>query len=318
MLLRQGKLGDACASFRAAIALNPNDSAAHGNLAAALVKQGRAEDAIASCRCALAIRPEDTQAHETLGFAYQCKGNLKEAARCYKRAVELGSTNPMTRHLLAAVSGEDAGPTPPDVVTGLFDDYASRFDTHLVDKLGYSMPKLMREAVGRVNRNDRRFRHALDLGCGTGLVGAHFRDLVAEIDGVDLSPKMLEQARSKQIYRKLDCEEIVAWLERSARESLCFDIVLSADVFVYVGNLEPAFKTIRRILAEGGLFVFSVETLAQGSFELLPSCRYAHSTSYVRELASRHGFIVSVAEQADLRKEKNAVIGGTIFVLTRS
>lgn len=318
LLGRLGKLDEAAASFQAAIALNPNDSGAHGNLAEALVKQGRVEDAIASCRRALAIRPEDAKTHETLGFAFQCKGERKEAASYYKRAIELGSTNPMTSHLLAAVSGEDAGQTPSAIVTRLFDDYASRFEAHLVGDLGYSTPRLMREAVDRFIRNDRRFQHALDLGCGTGLIGKHFRDVVAEIDGVDLSPKMLEQARSKQIYRKLDCEEIVAWLERSVSESLCFDIVFSADVFVYVGNLEPAFKAIRRILAEGGLFVFSVERLAQGSFELLPTCRFAHSTSYVRELAFRHGFIVSVSEQVNLRKEKDALIGGTIFVLTRS
>jgi predicted TPR repeat methyltransferase len=318
LLERQGKLDEASASFQTAIALNPNDSGAHSNLAEALVKQGRVEDAIASCRRALAIRPEEAKTHEILGFAFQCKGELKEAATCYRKAIELGSTNPMTSHLLAAVNGEDAGPTPPAIVTSLFDDYASRFDAHLVGELGYSIPRLMREAVGRLIPDDRRFQHALDLGCGTGLIGAHFSDVVAEIDGVDLSPKMLDQARSKQIYRKLDCEEIVAWLERSARESLCFDIVFSADVFIYVGNLEPAFKAIRRILKEGGLFVFSVERLAQGSFELLPTCRYAHSASYVRELAFRHGFIVSVSEQVDLRKEKNALIGGTVFVLTRS
>ena len=140
---------------------------------------------------------------------------------------------------------------------------------------------------------------------------------MAEIDGVDLSPKMLEQASRKQIYSKLDCDEIVAWLERAAAESLTFDIVLSADVFVYVGNLEPAFKATRRILADNGLFVFSVEHLAQGSFELLPTGRYAHSTSYVRELAPRHGLVIELSEQVNLRKERNVMIGGTIFVLAR-
>jgi len=176
----------------------------------------------------------------------------------------------------------------------------------------------MREAVGRLIRGDRRFQHALDLGCGTGLVGECFKDIVAEIDGVDLSPGMLEEARRKQIYSRLDCDEIVAWLERAAGESLSFDIVLSADVFIYVGDLEPAFKAIRTILAEDGLFVFSVERLAQGSFELLPTVRYAHSTSYVRELASKHGFVIGLSEHVDLRKESNAMIEGTIFVLTRS
>ncbi len=140
---------------------------------------------------------------------------------------------------------------------------------------------------------------------------------MTEIDGVDLAPKMLEQARRKQIYSRLDREEIVAWLERSAKEARSFDIVLSADVFIYVGNLEPTFKAVRAILAKDGLFVFSVEDLAQGSFELLPSLRYAHSVPYVRQLASGHRFSVEVCQPVNLRRDNNAVIGGTIFVLTR-
>jgi predicted TPR repeat methyltransferase len=126
-----------------------------------------------------------------------------------------------------------------------------------------------------------------------------------------------EQASREQIYSKLTCNEIVAWLERSAAESLTFDIVLSPDVFIYVGNLEPAFKATRRILADKGLFVFSVERLAQGSFELLPTGRYSHSTSYLRELASRHGFAIELSEQVNLRKERDVTIEGSIFVLTR-
>jgi predicted TPR repeat methyltransferase len=223
----------------------------------------------------------------------------------------------MIHHALAAVSGEDAGPIPAEVVKCCFDECASQFDTLLVGALGYSAPKLMREAVDRLTRNNRRFQHALDLGCGTGLIGEHFRDIVTEIDGVDLSPEMLEHARRKQIYSRLDREEIVTWLERSAAEALSFDIVLSADVFIYVGNLEPAFKAVSTILANDGLFVFSVEHLAQGSFELLPTLRYAHSISYVRQLASRHRFIVEICEQVNLRREKTAIIGGTIFVMTR-
>lgn len=318
VLERQGKPDEASTSFRRAIALNPNDSGAHSNLAATLLTQGRVEDAIASCRRALAIQPENAKAHEALGFAFQHKGEPTEAASFYRRAIELGSTNPMASHLLAAVSGADAGPTPREVVINLFNDYASRFDAHLVETLRYSAPRLMREVVGRLIRNDRRFKHALDLGCGTGLIGTHFNDVVAEIDGVDLSPKILEQARRKQVYRKLDCEEIIAWLERAAGESLSFDIVLSADVFIYIGNLEPVFKAIRRILTADGLFVFSVELMAQGTFALLPTCRYAHSTSYVRELASRHGFTVAVSEQIDLREDRKVMIDGTIFVLTSS
>jgi predicted TPR repeat methyltransferase len=304
-------------NYGIAIRIKPDFVDALVAMGNALDDLGRTAEAIESYQRALAIRPNYAEVHFNLGFLAMNKGELTEAADRYKKAIDLGMTNPMASYMLAVWSGEDVGSMPGASVTSLFDDYASRFDTHLVGTLGYSTPKLMREAIGRLTRDERRFQHALDLGCGTGLAGEHFRDIVAEIDGVDLSPKMLEQAGRKQIYSKLDCEEIVAWLERAAAESLTFDIVLSADVFVYVGNLEPAFEATTRILADNGLFVFSVEHLAQGSFELLPTGRYAHSTSYVRELASKHGFVVELSEQVNLRKERNVMIGGTIFVLTR-
>jgi predicted TPR repeat methyltransferase len=351
VLLAAGQIDEARSAYQLATACDPNYAAAHFNLGNlycrvgeyeqglqeyqaalgikadfadafvamgnALTDLGRTAEAMESYQRALAIRPDYADVHVNLGLLAMNKGERTEAADCFKRAIELGTPNPLARHMLAALSGGGTGLLPGSLVTDLFDAYASRFDTHLVDALGYSIPRSMREAVGRLTRNNRRFHHALDLGCGTGLIGAHFRDVVAEIDGVDLSPKMLEQARRKQIYGKLDCDDIVAWLERAAAESLSFDIVLSADVFIYVGDLEPAFKAIRTILADDGLFVFSVERLAQGSFELLPTFRYAHSTSYVHELASRHGFIIELSEQVNVRKEKNAMIGGTIFVLTR-
>jgi predicted TPR repeat methyltransferase len=315
---RGGEHEQALRNYEAAIRIKPDFADAFVAKGNALADLGRTAEATESYQRALAIRPDYADVHFNLGLLAMKRGELTEAAAYCKKAIELGATNPMVRHVLASLSGESAGPLPGKLVKGLFDDYAARFDNHLVGELGYSMPRLMREAVGRLIRADRRFQHALDLGCGTGLVGEHFKDIVAEIDGVDLSPKMLEQARHKQIYGKLDCDEVVAWLERAAAESRSFDIVLAADVFVYLGDLAAAFKATRAILAAGGLFVFSVERLAQGSFELLTTVRYAHGTSYVRALASRNGFIVELSEHVDLRKEGNAMIAGTLFLLTRS
>jgi predicted TPR repeat methyltransferase len=317
LLMRQDRPDAAFASFQKALALSPNHIDARGNLGRLLQTQGRFDEAIACHREALSIRPDDFGAYADLASAFHYKGELAEAANCCRRAIELGTTNPVTHHKLAALTGADAGPIPRVTVTSMFDDWASRFDAHLLDVLGYSAPRLMREAVDRLTHGGRRFQHALDLGCGTGLVGAHFRDIVGEIDGVDLSARMLEHARRTEIYRKLDLEEMVAWLERAAMEPLSYDIVLSADVFIYVGNLELVFRAVQAILAGGGLFVFSVEHQAQGSFELLPTGRFAHSASYVRELASKYGFTIELCQQVDLRKERDDVIVGTIFVLKR-
>lgn len=304
ILFADACIDEARSAYQLAIACDPRYAAAHFNLANLNCRAGEYEQALRNYGIAIRIKPDFADAFVALGNALADLGRKAEAVESYQRALALG--------------GEDAGPLPSVFVTRLFDDYASRFDTHLLGTLGYSVPKSMREAVGRTIPSDRRFQHALDLGCGTGLIGEHFRDVVAEIDGVDLSPKMLEQARHKNIYGKLDCDEIVAWLERAATESLSFDIVLAADVFIYLGNLEPAFNAVRKILAVGGLFAFSVEHLPQGSFELLPSFRYAHSTPYVRALASKHGFMSELEQHVDSRKEGTATIRGTIFVLART
>jgi predicted TPR repeat methyltransferase len=296
ILFARACIGEARDAYQLAVACDPHYAAAYFNLANLNCRAGEYEQALRNYGIAIRIKPDFADAFVALANALRDLGRTAEATESYRRALAI----------------------KPNLLTPLFDDYAARFDTHLVDALGYSTPRLMREAVGRLTRNDRRFHHALDLGCGTGLIGAHFRDIVTEIDGVDFSPKMLEEARRKQIYSRLDCDEVVAWLERAAAGSFSFEIVLAGDVFVYVGDLEPVFKAIRTILADGGLFAFSVERLAQGSFELLPTFRYAHSASYVRELASRHGFTIELSEQVDLRKEGNAMIEGTIFVLTRT
>lgn len=300
ILLATARVDEARHAYQIAIACDPRYAAAYFNLANLHCRSGEYEQALRHYGIAIDIKPDFADAFVALGNALADLGRDAEAVASYRRALAIDRSYAHS------------------IVTKLFDDYATRFETHLTDALGYSVPKLMRAAVDRFIGANRRFRHALDLGCGTGLIGEHFRDLVIEIDGVDLSPKMLEQARQKQIYNKLYCDEIVAWLGRAAAESASFEIVFAADVFVYVGDLEPAFKAIRTILVDGGLFVFSLENLPQGSFELLPTFRYAHSASYVRNLASKHGLVIELSEQVDLRKDRHGTIEGAILLLSRN
>src|SRR5262249_62155885 len=88
----------------------------------------------------------------------------------------------------------------PGYVRSLFDQYAANFDAALVKGLGYRGPPLLREALRAVAAlHDRpfRFARALDLGCGTGLVGEALRDCCDVIVGVDLSPALAGAARSE-------------------------------------------------------------------------------------------------------------------------
>ena len=88
------------------------------------------------------------------------------------------------------------GALPQAYVTRLFDDYAPRFDAHLTENLGYRAPALIAEALTAVAPG-RRFASALDLGCGTGLMGTPLRERVDCLAGVDLSAAMIAKARER-------------------------------------------------------------------------------------------------------------------------
>ena len=199
ILLATACIDEARHAYQLAVACDPRYAAAYFNLANLNCRAGEYQQALRHYGIAIDIKPDFADAFVALGNALADLGRDAEAVESYRRALAIEPNYARS------------------IVTKLFDDYASRFETHLIDALGYSVPKSMRDAVGRYFGGNQRFQHALDLGCGTGLIGEHFRDLVVEIDGVDLSPKMLEQAHRKQIYSKLDCDEIVAWLDARQR-----------------------------------------------------------------------------------------------------
>ncbi|MDB5748567.1 MAG: hypothetical protein JWP72_3415, partial [Massilia sp.] len=207
---------------------------------------------------------------------------------------------------------------PASYVTALFDQYAGHFDRHLTGVLAYRTPGLVKAALSRhvgATRLD-----TVDLGCGTGLCAPHLRPLSRSLAGVDLSNRMLEQARATALYDELACADIEAWL---AGRPAAFDLVVAADVLVYFGDLAGLFAQVRAALRPGGWFCFSTEALeateaggsASADFVLLPSNRYAHSLAYLRRLALEHGFALVEAERAAVRSENGVDLTGNLLVL---
>ncbi|NEU35571.1 methyltransferase, partial [bacterium LRH843] len=76
-----------------------------------------------------------------------------------------------------------------------------------------------------------------DAGCGTGLCGPLLAPYCQRLDGVDLSPKMLEKAKSKQLYDRLSKAELTAFLNNAPD---MYDVIIAADVLCYFGDLSRA------------------------------------------------------------------------------
>jgi predicted TPR repeat methyltransferase len=203
-------------------------------------------------------------------------------------------------------------------VRALFDGYAPKFDQHLTKSLSYRGPELIADALRRAcsTRNrDYRFGLTLDLGCGTGLMAHALDGLCSSIEGVDLSPGMLEKAEKTKLYDALHEGELVSFL--AGRANAEADLVVAADVFVYMAALDAAFREAHRVLKREGLFAFTVQAHEGEGFILGNDARYAHSEAYVRNLAETVGFTVVIVERVSTREDRGVPVPGFLAVLQR-
>lgn len=199
----------------------------------------------------------------------------------------------------------------------LFDQYAAGYDTALTEQLHYRGPAILCDAVKSALRDLGRpmwFDALLDLGCGTGLVGAAFRPLAAHLVGVDLSPAMVARARAKDLYDRLLVGNLSNVLADEIARGAKYDLVLAADVFVYVNDLSGIIAAVARVLATAGIFAFTVETHAGAGVALLPTLRFAYGERYLREAIADGGLKLLAVEKAAIRTEKAAPVAGLVLV----
>lgn len=266
---------------------------------------------------ALEIVPGWAAGWFTLGRMRDQAGDSDGAVSAFDRAAALDPDDRLGASLARArLVGQSPDRPPEGYVRALFDGYASAFETALVDRLGYQAPALILSALDRVAPG-RRFRAALDLGCGTGLMGAAVRDRVERLDGVDLSERMVAAARRKGCYDTCRVDEAGAALVAVSERAL--DLVLAADVFCYLGDLGPIFGAASRALEPGGLLAFTVERAADPDrdFELRDSLRYGHGAAALGRRLGTTDFDVVLAEPADLRLDRGEPVGGLVIVAVR-
>ena len=259
---------------------------------------------------ALELAPNWAPAWFALGEARERLGEKDGAAGAFGAALAADPSDAQGARGRLTLLGEGSrlDALSPAYVARLFDDYAARFEAHLAGELGYRGPELIAAALDRLD--SRRFSRCIDLGCGTGLVGAALRERVDTLIGVDLSPRMIARARESRLYDSLEVGDAVAFLaSQPARGS---DLVVAADVLAYIGDLGPLFSAAGCALAPGGLLAVSVETMEGASYGLGRSMRFAHSQVYLRARATAAGFRSELLTEASVRWETGREVAGAI------
>jgi ubiquinone/menaquinone biosynthesis C-methylase UbiE len=112
-----------------------------------------------------------------------------------------------------------------------------------------------REILRRFAQEIGDRRPVWDFGCGPGQTTKYLKDLGIEISGLDLSGKILEQARTLHPeinFRKgniLDLE--------FADDSIAGVVAFYAIVHFTEAQVETAFREVFRVLQPGGIFLFT-------------------------------------------------------------
>ncbi|KAG7400613.1 hypothetical protein PHYBOEH_004880 [Phytophthora boehmeriae] len=273
------------------------------NLAVILQTSGETFFAVSWMLRVVARDDSDSVAHTVLRYHEFADSVPKLVIAGYHSILTSHSiTHVRAVHSLATLEGATTTKTAaPAYVAKVFDELAETFEEKLVAHLEYRVPWQLVEALqklsppGFISKGSTSGPEwvVADIGCGTA-------------------------------------EDIVPFLKSRVDESL--DLVISADVWIYVGELEKVFAlSARKLRPSTGWFAFSVELMpsTQSSsspfstdevavgFRLAPSGRFQHSPGYIVSLAERWGFNIVLQEEISVRKESGVAIPGRIYILQR-
>lgn len=295
--------------------------------AEAALKEGDAQAAVEILDQTLAEASHFTAAWHLYGLAQEALGHREDAATAWRQCLDLDPNDHFGARLdlarIGAISAEQA--TSENFSGALFDAYADCFDSHLTQTLHYNAPELLKAALARFCSNAGRpfrFETVYDLGCGTGLMGEAIREQSGFLAGCDLSPRMIERARAKTtptgapLYDKLAVAGLTSFL--TSRPDNSADLVIAADVFVYLGELGQSFAQSARVLAPGGLLAFTVQTHQGDGVVVGEDRRFAHAEGWLRQLLQKVKLIPLILESASTRQDRGVAVPGLLVVAEKA
>ncbi len=148
----------------------------------------------------------------------------------------------------------------PDDNRRLYAKWAATYESSFVDAKQYRYPKAIAEVFNDVLPPVTR---VLDIGTGTGLTGMYVTRLRPEvvIDGMDISPEMLAQAKLKTredgsvVYRALYERDLTVAVPN---ENAPYEALFSSGTFTH-GHLGPeCLRNLLPLLAHDGWLVVGV------------------------------------------------------------
>jgi predicted TPR repeat methyltransferase len=312
LLTDRNRHEEAIGCYLTANRLCPDSHEICNRLGRAFADRGLHQPAIDWFQIARRLNPCDTSNLYRLGASLLVTGCVKQAAEIFDLWVKAEPENPIARHMsVATMGGNEPSKASPDYVQALFDGFAPRFDKTLA-KLQYRGPEVIAAVVGSLPGRPAVGWSVLEVGCGTGLVGAVLRPMARHLVGVDLSVEMLAMAKARNIYDELIASDMFAYLQSQVES---FEVLTAADVLPYLGELNEFFQFAAQTLTPKGIVVTTVEALeGKADYWLSPTGRFCHSREHLHHAMVRAGFTVHEIRNEVIRNEGYRPVASLIAV----
>lgn len=312
--LEMGKLYEAHAYYLQALELLPTDLQLLFNLGVLNMQQGRIKEAINYYAQTLKVDANFFPGHNNIAAAYLALRDTKLALLHFREALRLKPDNMALKHTIKVLSERhEIHTTPPEYIQSLFDSYAGHYDAHMIESLSYRLPDDIQQLLSQMCLAPHSLS-ILDLGCGTGLMGTILKPYTNRLSGVDLSSAMLEKARQKSCYDELFEMDALAFISDKAHS---YDMVIAADLFVYMGDLTAILARIHAALKSGGYVIFNTEMTTQANFTVTSSGRFKHQKIYLDEILSTQGWRECAYRSVILRTQDNEPVYGHLYFLQK-
>jgi len=312
LLYKLGRVQEALESYRQVFIINPKNAQSCFNLAVVLEDTEDYQEAAGLCFNILSLDPSMTAAHVRLAtilpkWSYS---NKKEALNYAKAWQKHFPDNPLARQTLNALSGKINEEDLFTYTQNFYDAFAETYDQKM-NELECKVPDLIRQKL-----SDFSFKNALEIGCGTGLCGKILSNVCNKLTGIDFSEKMIEKAKQTKAYSTLKTIDALDFLLQTKET---FDLIVAADVFCYIGEMNGLFSQVGKHLRKDGLFVFTIEKSdKENGFEINPFGRILHSRNYIKKLIDNNKLEIKDEEELEIRKEGSSHAKGIVFVCQKS
>ncbi|MDC3181312.1 tetratricopeptide repeat protein [Gammaproteobacteria bacterium] len=279
------------------------------NLGVSYHFMGQHQQAKTYFHAVLKSNPDHIDAHLNLAAIALQSVQRDQAILHYQHVQALQPKREDVNYLLAALLQKQHPTSPPkSYVKNLFDQYAHYYEKHLQSMLRYQVPEEIKLMFA--THLSSKVDIALDLGCGSGIMGPIIAPYTRNLIGIDLSPNMLLEAGKKQIYNQLIESCCIKYLAQEKD----IHLFIAADLLPYLSDPTPLFNAIYAASKNDAHFIFSFEKGTDASYTLTQHARYQHNAKWLINLLESIGFDIIEHHETTLRYNQNQPVEGSIIM----